>query len=374
MNASLEYIADSLIIEKLAANGGMIVIAQDGGIVSSIASNIKNYVLSIFDKDRPISSIMSFLGPGILFKLGFPWMSVLYTAAEAFGFDWKGFWSSVGQGITTFVKTILSSGKPADENEAAQKVNETVANAFNSNFSGQIDKDKLEDLAKNNTFKADDGKFSSDLNNALELKKLAIEYNRTKTFTKVAGITSKLAGFFIKIISWVVKTALISLGFVSAAGAVRGLLGIKPDNSNAPLGGGSSNDNTNISLTKQPIRSLKISPSVSPEMFTVHSNDMSSVWMEHGDISNIDDMLISWVLNIYPQLKDYEDKIKSSSNFQTIVSRFEDRNKLSSGTGMVSVPRPYERKADIVSPIVNGFLSQNNITLNDNQSPGGTTI
>lgn len=365
MNASLEYIADSLIIEKLASNGGMIVIAQDGGIISSVASNIKNYVLSMFDKDHPISSIMSFLGPGILFKLGFPWMSALYTIAEALGFDWKGFWSKVGEGITSFTKTIISSGKPADENEASASVNQTISNSFSNSFTGQVDKEKLLDIAKN-------GKFSSNMKNSLELKKLAIEYNRTKTFTKVAGITSKLTAFFIKIISWVVKTALISLGFVAVAGAARGLLGIKPDNSNAPLGGESSNNNTNVSSISQPIRSLKISPSVSSEMFAVHSNDMSSVWMEHGDISNIDDMLISWVLNIYPQLKDYADKIKSSSNFQTIVSRFEDRNKLSSGTGMVSVPKPYERKADIVSPIVNGFLSQNNITTNDNnnQSPG----
>lgn len=367
MNARLEYIADSLIIEKLASNGSIIVIAQDGGgIMSSIASNIKEYVFSMFDKHHPISSIMSFLGEGILFKLGFPWMAVLYTVAGALGFDWKGFWSKVGQGITTFVKTILASGKPADESETASAVNDTVSSSFNSSFTGQVDKEKLLEIAKN-------GKFASD--NAIEMKKLAIEYSRTKTFKKVAGITSKIAAFFIKIISWVVKTALISLGFVSVAGAVRGFLGIKPDNSNAPLSGNpSSNENT--SSTSQPIRSLKISPSAPQEIFTVHPNDMSSVWMEHGDINNIDHLLISWVLATYPQLKDYADKIKSSSNFQTIVSRFEDRNKLSSGTGMISIPRPYQRIADIVSPIVNGFLAQNNITSdnNQNQSPDGTNI
>lgn len=346
MNAQLSYIADSLIIEALAKDEGLVVFAQEG-IIGSVAQGVKDYVMSQFDRNRPIASIAAFLGRGLLWSMGFKWMSVLYTVAEALGFDWKAFWSSVGRGITTFAKTIMGSKEKPSEEEASQKINDVVEDSFKNNFSGDVDKGRLLDIAQ--------GKYASDLQNALQLKAIAIKIQDGK-LKKTANVLSlfrgKLSRFFIKTIGWLIRTALVSLGLVAGAGAVTGLLGMKPNVSNDSP---DSTDSENPSSPQAPAMRFKVSPNVSRDMFTVHPNNMSSVWIERADIQNVDSLLQSWIINIYPQLKQYISQIESSAPFQSMVAKFTARNRLANGLGMLSIPRPYQRKADIVSEIVSSF-------------------
>jgi hypothetical protein len=336
MNASLEYLADSLIIEALARDN-MIIIAQDN-IMESVASGVKNYVLSQFDKDRPIASVVAFMGPGLLWSMDFKWMSVLYTVAEALGFDWRSFWSAVGKAIAIFVKGIISSGQKATEDSASNNVNNAVQNAFMNNFTGQIDQEKLVDIARN--------KFSSHLNEALEIKAIALRLDKNPNLVKNAGVFSlfkgKLARFFIRTISWLVKTALISLGFVSAVGVEKSIL---------------PQEDSDVS-TQAPIYSLKVSPNAPSWMFDAHNNDLSSVWIEHGDIENISNILKGWILAIYPQLNSKIDDIENSSGFQDMENKFNTRNRLASGLNLISIPRPYQKKSEIVSEIVNRYLKE----------------
>jgi hypothetical protein len=332
MNPSLEYLADSLIIEALAKDDIKIT-AQD--IIGSVASGVKEYVESQFDKERPVSSITAFLGSGLLWSMGFKWMSVLYSVAEALGFDWKTFWSAVGKNITDFVRDIINSGNKSSESDATTKINGIVGDAFINNFTGAIDKEKLTDIVKQR-------KFGNDLNNALEIKAFA---TNNQNIIKEAGVLSifkgKLARFFIRTISWLVKTALISLGFVSATGAVKGLIGYKP-----------SEDNKN-----SPIYNLKVSPDVPEYIFTAHPNDLSNVWIERGDINNISDIIKSWILLVYPQLQSKINNISNSSSFLSMIDKFNQRNRLATGLDLISIPRPYQKKSEIVSEIVNGYLS-----------------
>ena len=351
MNASLEYLADSLFIEALAKNDSMIVLAQQD-IIGSVAESVKNYVSDIYDPNRKLASIMAFIGPGLLWKLNFPWLSVLYTVAEALGFDWKSFWSDVGRGIVRFVRAIISSGTKAAPDEMNTQVNDVVSTSFNNNFTGEIDKTKLMNIALQN-------KLGADISNAMELKVFALEFRKNKNLIKTAQaslLRGKLARFFIKTITWLVKTALISLGFGSAAAAVSGLLGVNRE---------PSEDNDSLNA-------LEVSPNAPGEMFEVHPNDMSRVWIERGDINSIDGLLKNWIVSIYPQLNDKIDEVASSSGYRSMLAKFRERNSLAMGLGMLSIPRPYQRKADIVSEIVSQYLREH--PQKSTEQPGNNTI
>lgn len=358
MNANLEYLADSLIIEALAKDESLIVLAQEN-IVSSVASGVKDYVADIYDSKRPLASIMAFMGPGLLWRLNFSWLSVLYAVADALGFDWKSFWSTVGRGIVEFVRTIISSRAPASQEEAGSHITEVVSNAFENNFTGEVDKEKLLDIARKRS-------LANDISEAKELKALAIRLEKNPGLIKKAQVLrlfrGKLSRFFIRMISWLVKTALVSLGFVSAEGAVAGLTGTTRESTEGEEAGG-------------PIESLQISPNVSQDMFEVHPNDMSRVWIERGDINTIDMLLKQWILGMYPQLSEQIDDIASSSAYQSILSAFRERNRLATGLGMLSIPRPYQRKADVVAAILNSYLKQHPQNVQKSQQqPGNNTV
>lgn len=328
--------SDSLFIGAIATSHNIVLAQQD--IVGSVADGIKSYVSDIYDSKRPLASIMAFMGPGLLWKLEFPWMSVLYTVAEALGFDWKAFWSSVGKGITSFVRVIIDSGAKISDAAATSQIGDVVSSSFNGSFTGELNQEKLLNVARQN-------KVSS-IRDVIELKALANRIQKTPGLIKKAGILSlfkgKLARFFIRIITWVVKTALISLGFVSAAGATSALVGSKP----------LENTDDDSEGTVSP------SPKTPPDMFDVHPNDMSRVWIERGDINSIDGLLKGWILSAYPQLQDQIGELGDSSVYRSMLSKFKERNSLAAGLGMISIPRPYQRKIDVIGPIVSKFMRE----------------
>jgi hypothetical protein len=323
-------ISDEIYFSSYINNGKIISISQSEGILSSLGNIVKNYVSSIYDKEHPYSSILSFLGSGMLFSLGLPKLSILYELAEALGFDWKSFWSNLGNAIISFTK---SSSNPTEQ-EIASNVNSIVDSSLKSSFSGNVDKSKLSSIIKSSE-------------TATELRKLAEDVYKNR-FIKTAGIAStliaKLYKFFSKIISFVVKSALMSTVFETGRGITTNLLGIKTPQSKPQ------------DFSNAPIYKLQVSPTVSEDIFESHRNDLSNVWIEHGDINDIENIISSWILSTYPQLNKDIDKIKSSNTFQSIVNQFKDRNKLASGLGIFSIPRPYEKKIDIVSKIVNDYL------------------
>jgi hypothetical protein len=318
--------------------------------MGSIAGGIESYVKSIYDPRRPAASIAAFIAPGLLWKLRFHWLMILYTVAEALGFDWKSFWSTVGRGIASLVKPFLGLNgrvrKKIPGDVATSHIRDVVNNAFSNNFSGEVDTGALLNIVKKH-------KFDSDINEALDIKSVALKLQNNPIIKEAIGIPSvfkmKLVRFFTKIIVWLVITSLVSLGLVSAAGAASGAIKHFTDSED---GEESAENNEG----DQPIYKLTVSPNAPQDMFTVHPNNMSNVWLERGDINNINNILVGWVKSIYPTLN--IENIQSSSAFNSVLNKFRTRNRLASGLGVISIPRPYERKADVVSAIVNEFLRQ----------------
>jgi len=345
MRPYLQYIADTVYVEDLLKDDRLISIAQDGGIGSSIIGALRSYIFSIFDKDRPIASLTSLFTSGLLWSLKSKKLAILYTLAGALGFDWKAFWGNFGGEMVEFAKEIISSGKKSDAASTNSKVNEIATNAVSASFTGSPDPKALANLAQtmDDTNKTDD----------ISLSVASIKSSIIKT----AGIKSKIAGVLIRVFGWIGITI---LGIIGITALTKTISDSKPKET--------------ADTTPGLGRIMKLSPNVPQDLFSVHRNDMSSIWIEHGDINTIGDILMNWILSAYPQFQKYADKLKNSSSFESMVSKFQDRNKLASGMSIISIPRPYQRKIDIVSSIVRGFLSEHSQpgTIHDTVPSTGT--
>ena len=321
MRADLQYIADTILIESLVKEDDIkIALGQDSGSISStILGGLRSYVSSVFKPREPISSLMALFSNGLLFSLGGTKIKILVVLASALGFDWIGFWHNVGESVVEFVKEILDSKKPADANTTASKANEIASKAVSASFTGAPDYSKIKELAEKGM-----------------LKSFSIEYN--SKLVKNASATSKIAGVLIKIVGWVIITVLGMLALSQVAKVVSGK--------------GSEKEETAQSTGKL----IRISPNAPQELFSIHRNNMSSIWIEHGSIEDIENILKDWIFSAYPNLQKYESLLVSSPAFQSMVDKFQERNKLANGLGMISIPRPYQRKIDIVSMIVGSFL------------------
>lgn len=330
MRSELQYIADSIYIEKLLKDDTIVSLAQDSSVASSVIGMLKSYVFSVFDTNRPIASLASLFTSGLLWNLKSKKLAILYTLAGALGFDWKAFWGKFGEEMTSFAKEIMSAEKKPDAATTNSKVNQIATNAVSSSFTGSPDPKALSNLA--NTMP--DSNQSDDIGYVLA-------NIRSSNIIKTAGIKSKIASVIIRITGWLGITVL---------GMIAGYLVYKhfsPDEkSNTP---GTPHGLGNL---------IKMSPNASQELFSVHRNDMSSIWIEHGDIEDIDNTLLGWIFSAYPQFQKYKNKLVDSSIFNSMVDKFKERNKLANGLNLISIPRPFQRKIDIVSIVIRGFINE----------------
>jgi hypothetical protein len=196
-----------------------IALAGEGGVIDNVIAGIKSYVSDLWDGERPLASIVSFLGPGLIFKLGFPWLAVAYEVASALGFDWIGFWDSLKNSVWEIVKKVMSpGGTKLTEEEVHQQVSQATSESLDRNTHDTVDEEKLEKLK----------------NKADTQMPAVTGANSTSQLIKQAGIFGAaarsrglLSTIFKRIIPFVVTRALIALGFATAGGAARGALGIK---------------------------------------------------------------------------------------------------------------------------------------------------
>lgn len=354
--ADIEYIADSMLMETFLRDGSMNKFAQ-GSIIATMAQTIKEYVQSEFQnfKNDPVAGALSFLGPGLVWKVS-PMLGVLYEVAAALGFDWPGFWRSVVDNLKEFLGVVFSSGQKPSEEILTQKVNGAVDAAGSEFFRDNPDRGMLENLRKKyQNITAQSHKNS--IKDAIELRAVARKYQKDKKIIKNASLTSKLMGFFIRALKWLIKTAFISLGLTAAGGAGAALLGNKPVGQPGESSSSVSESGEDDAPSGGTV-SIPMSESVSPELMQWHQNNIRSGWLERGEIEQVPGYVLSWIFNAYPQLQSHESEIYNSNSFRSVLGKFLSRNRLAQGTGIYSVPHPFQRKIDVVNQIVSGYLQE----------------
>lgn len=342
---NLHSLADQIILEELLLDNYSIVVnAQD----SSFTGNVVAYVKSLYDPEKPYSSILSFMGPALLYATGFKWMALIYELMEALGFDWKTLWHRLGETIVNIVKGSNSSESSPED--IGPQIDKAVEEHVSDGFSGEVNTVKVQSILTKGLSSVSEGLVSEN-NQVLVLK--AFGNDLSHNFIKQASIKSKLTMWLVKKLGFILKTALIGVGLAGAGAVVSGIAGGAKPLSSITNGGEPEIPST----PEQP--KIPLSTKAPRELFTFNRNDLSSVWIEPGDINNISNELMTWILSAYPQLNDQKDKIQSSSTFQNIIQKFIERNRLANGTGLLAVPRPYQRRIDIVNAIILPFTKEN---------------
>ena len=77
-----------------------------------------------------------------------------------------------------------------------------------------------------------------------------------------------------------------------------------------------------------------------------------SSWLIPGNINSISEILASWVKEIYPQLKPYDNLIKSTPAFQEIIAEIKTEN-TGNKLGFISIPEKYHSRKEIIDTFVN---------------------
>lgn len=313
--------------------------------MSRIVDGIKDYVSTSWEelKKRPVAGILSFIGPGLLFKLGFPWLAAAYELAGALGFDWVGFWDGLKNSVIEVFTNAIHGERPTQE-QLHQKITEQTDENLAQHTTDKVDVDKLAEIQRKSGITA--------LPASTGAKNISYLVKQAGIFSSAAKSRGILSSIFRKLIPFVITTAAVSLGFAVAGGAARGVAGIKTDKKDPASG----EDQETDSSVRSPIYSLKMSPQVDQDLFEFNKNDATTVWLESGDINAVPSYLSSWILSAYPQLKDDLPKITNSPAFIQVENMFRNRNKMAEGLNIYSVPKPFQRKIDIVSYVLNSWL------------------
>jgi len=347
--ADLKFLQSTLIMERFLGGDPFYKLAQDntGGAFGKVQSEVSQLLAK--SKEHPVESILAFIGPGLLWILGFKKISAAFALAEALGFNWEHFFESIKEKLKPLL-TDMHEGKHRDSSEVQTIVQQSGEEAF----SGQGDPKALQDAVET---------YGS-LNNMLFIQKLADRYKQDPAVTKmlqtmlgsVGGNTIRkgMLGFIVRLVGWLITAVVIAAGFKIIGKGVSHILGIKkdtPEDSETPSDSGSDTKSVATPKPAPPPEDLNIklyrNPNASPELFTTTFNDKDHIWLLHMNIADIRKNLIKWAQDLYPQLTD-ESAFDASDAFAQTLRAFTDRNKDTGQIDILAVPAKYHSINEIV--------------------------
>ncbi len=339
---TLYLLRERQIMAELFADENSLVKNAQGFSEGDLLSKVKSFAK--YDPNNPVESILAFLGPGILWMLGFRWFSSLYTLAEALGFNWEHIFVSIKEALRPLLHDVVSSKSLGD----TSKVQEAVRAGLQSGTQETVDPAKLPELINQVS--------SASTNNLFLMKKLGQTYT-DKTHSLLQSLLHKatgnrlrngLTGFFVRVITWLILAVLIAVGFNVVGHTVASLLGTnKPSSAPSEPGAAQQTSTTEPTLADSKHIALPINPDL-PSIYTVkHENSRENVWLLPVNVHNLRDTFIHWGQDVYPQLKD-NSAFGASSAFQNTLQLFQDRNQAAQNLKFVAVPPPFTSMKDIV--------------------------
>lgn len=317
----------------------------EGGVLSSLVGIITDYVGSKIDPNNRVESVLSLLVPATFAALGGSFRILgfaMQIAESVFGI-------SIGKiimSIASEIKGLISTGAKVTSDQVNKITQQSVLN----NGGGEATENEYSSYLRTNQ--------SLTLSDALMFKKAADVYNTSlektaklpgagfATFLKFKGKSTSL---LVALISIIVRTILWAGGFMLAEDGFNKLVG-RPNSFDG------SSDKRDPAKT---ISDSGMSPGVSNQkVFVVNSNyreenlnNKYNRWVINTPIENIDDVILGWSLEVYPDLKSHESQIKNTNNFQTIVNLIKTYNS-NNNTGAVFIPPTFKSKKQIVDKFI----------------------
>lgn len=352
----LQYAAETALIEELAADycglqkqAGMV-----DDLLGGVTGSVKDLVSNVTDSDRPggiAGNIIGLLVPSILFRLN-PVLGIVYFAASMLGFDIQGVISK----IVNAIKPKLLAGEPV----SAQEVNQ-VGKAAVSAEAGPIDSNDVREANYSIVSIIKEADFWEELDKARPKKnvdklktpwffgegKSKIERIFGNLFAKRA--TGKVKWLIGGIIIWLIKTVLASAGLLIAAGAVSKVINKNLPSANLP-GPPLAQDKETKERVKEEERASqaptsKLKPSGRGQQ--TFANNANNHWIVPLVNRSIEDTLITWAIDVYPELKGLEAEMEASPDFQRVLGKLK-MNYKSSSPDKLPMHKDFQSRKEVV--------------------------
>jgi len=371
-----EYLNDLLIVKRFFDDP--FIKQADGGFLTNASNELHNLLKSSFDKDRPLESLLDFLAPGLIYsKLGSWKLSALYMiASKVFGVDFKTIFEYIKNGIKyainvgyqfteetvkTFVDRALETSVP--KNPDISKVPETLNEIKNIKKTSSIDEtylliDNFRDNFDRFYKLSEDQKLNLIKNGGIK------EYFSARAILTLLKslltfiLTSCFSSFKIFLIAAGISGVLLTIFNIKATSVAQPTAGVQTqevsDKSESLLSkvlhtSRPTAESLQTALPQNLPEALKSYTSFGSEM---HSNSSNSVWIERFPSSEIKDVLIDWIIKVYPKLKGKEEIIKSDRSYNTVVGLFNKNNPPEVEQYITIVPKGFNSIKEIVDACI----------------------
>lgn len=340
----LQYISDTQLINKLEliSNG----IYKKAGMLGGIEGAVLSWAKEHIDTSSPESiavSLGKLLEPAILGSIS-PILGLLDAAVQELA----------GFSITSIIARILSS--VIDKVKSGESITTTDVNSS----AGALLSGGSTDLFYGIREFEKTGKLILIIKTAQQEKYAAGSNWLASLFRTlfVAGPLGKHQGFSLitGIATWLIKTVLKGAGLLALTGGVASLVGLKNNKQEEH-----TKDNIEVKHDSLPFPSPPNNLKASGRGESVHKNDKDNIWWMpiNGSIENT---LISFAQDVYPELEGKDKEIKLSSYFNKVVSHLKtmvDKNYVEMPLGITTI----KDLVDTFSGDVENYLNKSKIAM-----------
>lgn len=351
MNGDFQYIEESLLLERVLSelyndSDELHKYAFDfTSILTNVANSIRQSVGSVVQGQGAEGvgrTVLNILAPATFFRIH-PILGILVTAAQLFGFDLY----TIYQKIVGAIKPSIEKGEPI----SADQVNNAAKSAIGTATTASL-LQPLNELQKNGMVKFAAGNSPA----GTAWKANPIIPKNTNPLLRMFSFLSmpKRASLIAGILSWFVKTILLSAGLLAVGGAVTGLIGGAMKPSITPANTSQQQGIAQEQVIQQPTQTVP-KRDTGAGSFT-YKNSPDDLWIEPLGEMQPYQKVLQWAIDSFPDLYEYKDIILRTPSFWNSVNSVTQTWK--PGETQLSIPDPYKKKDDVLSGFIDDVYRQ----------------
>ena len=323
---SINYFIEKKIIIKNAQSD----------ILGSLFSAVSRSVPDAAKKENTLDGVLKFLTPGIIsagfYAIGGFWPALI-SGAIASAFD-----LNIGS-LLSSIKDALISKKNVSADDVSNIVDQEVDNHIGDPSTSQIEGAMTASNVDVDNLELNDNKNLKKLNLFITQEEL---FKQGYTISRIKKIAGAERGFFVSIIStiisFIIKAFLISCGFAFAKYLVKKIIGTE------------DKDQSSIAVKKSSQKIFRISPSYNAE---THKEP----WIIYQPSSEIDDVLLDWMVEVYPTTSNYRDLASNLSSFK-MISHLIKRYNAQHNLNVTYIPPSFYTKLMVVDQFIDELASK----------------
>jgi hypothetical protein len=333
MEGDIQFVADSFLLERTfqilaeaeRGDGPLRKYAQDlGSLLETLKGGIQSFVQQNIDTSSPgntAKTVINLLAPAVFFRLH-PVLGVLMTVAQLFGLDLI----SIYQRIVSLITPTLQSGQQITAAQVNDAAKAALPNVSDSEVTAGLD--ILYDLHKNGDLEA-------------ILRKDAVQ-NQQSPLVRMFSFLGPRRGssLLVGILSWFIKTILMSAGMLAVGGMVASVLGLHPTGT----AGQDAQNSTQTGTVTAPGVKIPASTGAGSWNFKPKPNDL---WVENIDGEQPYQRVVDWAIESYPDLSQYQDIIVRTPSFWNVVRGL--TGEWRPGQSQWVIPDPYKTRNEILA-------------------------